>query len=457
MTSTDFIIMNKEKISKVSTYVLPIDKRTTIGRSGSCHITIKKPEISSYHAVFYYEDDSFWLRDNDSANGTELNGKSVTGNNKLKFNDIIKIGDYYFTFVCEFVYGEGKKFFLEIGKKAPSKSEKTQKIKPLPKKKKSKSAKKSKKKNHPLLKSMGSDVVTKLRDFNLKHQKVIGSIKKFTVLSIICHLFIVYLLGKYIVDRQLKDDPKEIALILREDQPKIEIPKQPIIDVPEPEIKENVANPVLDISMKNEVNSSVNSLKNTMDDVEVSEASVTSTPVGVGDIKIGKGYKGSQDFSFINRLKKANGRFQGVDIRLTLIWDGYSDLDMHAQTPSEVKIFHGNKIVGNGELDVDKNASEPVRNPVENIIWDTAEDGEYTISVVLFDPRNSRLYIPFKVEFQVFGDVYYYKGTFKKSEVKEELEIVKFECRDGKYRIRKTINDRPTPKVREESLDLIVE
>ena len=73
-----------------------------------------------------------------------------------------------------------------------------------------------------------------------------------------------------------------------------------------------------------------------------------------------------------------------------------------------------------------------------------------------FDPRRNRADIPFKIEFKIFGDVYYYRGRVKNNDSKEPLEIVKFACREGKYKILKSINDKVIKFV-EEELDLVIE
>ena len=454
------ITENKKAGSKVNSYKLSLEKRLTIGRSDSCKITIKKPEISSFHAVVYYEEESFWLVDNDSANGTTLNGQSVKGKNKLKFNDLIKIGDYSFNFVGEYDYNEGKTFFLEIFKGKLNENSKTQKLKTTSKKKKeiapSKIEKKKGKGKNRYLHNLKSDMVNKLKEFNHNHQKMANSIKKFVTISLIFHLLAIYLLGKFFVDTKPGDETREIVLSLQEQQPIVKLPDVPQVEIPEPEIQQETNDPVIKVDLQSSANSSIDSLSNTSDDVLISDSANATLDGVLGDIQVGKGYKGVQDASFTKRLIKAKGRFKDVDVRLTLIWNGFSDLDLHAMTPSLQSIFHGQKSIGNGELDIDKNASKPVNNPVENIIWTKADDGEFTVSVVLFDPRRSKADIPFKIEFKIFGDVYYYKGRVKNDDSKDPLEIVKFACRDGKYKILKSINDRVIKYV-EEELDLVIE
>ena len=106
---------------------------------------------------------------------------------------------------------------------------------------------------------------------------------------------------------------------------------------------------------------------------------------------------------------------------------------------------------------IDKNATDPVRNPVENIIFQKAEDGDYIIQLKLFESRNVKD-IPFKVEFVIFGDVFYYKGVLSEAKQgKNLIEIVDFTCRDGKYRINSYINEPPPKKLIEDGLDLLTQ
>ena len=72
-------------------------------------------------------------------------------------------------------------------------------------------------------------------------------------------------------------------------------------------------------------------------------------------------------------------------------------------------------------------------------------------------PILKRLKVPFKVEFQIYGDTYYYKGMFNEDEEKKTIDIVHFACRDGKYRILKSMNDEDEPEgiLDDEGLDVL--
>ena len=85
--------------------------------SESCHIHLNKPAISGEHAFVYYDQDEFLVEDNNSSNWTRLNGLPISGISKFSLNDVIRVGDYTFTLVCEFSIEKGGKFYyLEIRK-----------------------------------------------------------------------------------------------------------------------------------------------------------------------------------------------------------------------------------------------------------------------------------------------------------------------------------------------------
>eukprot|EP01044_Picomonas_judraskeda_P001986 COSAG03_NODE_130_length_12039_cov_8.050180_2_plen_86_part_00 len=56
-----------------------------------------------------------------------------------------------------------------------------------------------------------------------------------------------------------------------------------------------------------------------------------------------------------------------------------SDLDLHVKPPEDEWIYHGNKISGGGELDVDKQAS--ANDPIENVFFTEAQLGRYTVKI----------------------------------------------------------------------------
>lgn len=65
--------------------------RVTIGRGMDNDIVISDPGASRHHAVFTYEGDVWMVNDNNSTNGTYLNGESIT-KHLLVSTDVIELG-----------------------------------------------------------------------------------------------------------------------------------------------------------------------------------------------------------------------------------------------------------------------------------------------------------------------------------------------------------------------------
>lgn len=62
---------------KGTQYPLDPDRPMHIGRATGCEIMLTDPNSSRFHAVVYYEDYAWHLRDTDSRNGTLVNGQKV--------------------------------------------------------------------------------------------------------------------------------------------------------------------------------------------------------------------------------------------------------------------------------------------------------------------------------------------------------------------------------------------
>ncbi|MCD8049248.1 MAG: FHA domain-containing protein [Clostridia bacterium] len=87
---------------------LPFDVResyeitddNTIGRGRGCSIRIDDESLSGEHCRIFKSDGSFFLEDNDSTNGTFLNGEPVTDEAvELIDGDKISIGSLMFLYV----------------------------------------------------------------------------------------------------------------------------------------------------------------------------------------------------------------------------------------------------------------------------------------------------------------------------------------------------------------------
>jgi len=77
---------------KTNSYVISTAAETRIGRDPSlADITIPELIVSKLHCIMYFTDDGVFLKDNDSTNGTYVNGQEIT-EQKLEQNDTITLG-----------------------------------------------------------------------------------------------------------------------------------------------------------------------------------------------------------------------------------------------------------------------------------------------------------------------------------------------------------------------------
>lgn len=99
-------------------------------------------------------------------------------------------------------------------------------------------------------------------------------------------------------------------------------------------------------------------------------------------------YDGDVADSIKERVKRAGGNTNAA-LRVSLAWDNYDDLDIHAFTPNRGHIYFGNRL---GVLDVDKNApgTSLTREPVENLSWAKPADGGYRIEVNNYNKRETQ-------------------------------------------------------------------
>lgn len=66
----------------------------TIGRGADCDVTIAHPSVSRNHASIERKDDTYYIKDLGSLNGTFLNGSRITGQTKVTKDDTIFIGRF---------------------------------------------------------------------------------------------------------------------------------------------------------------------------------------------------------------------------------------------------------------------------------------------------------------------------------------------------------------------------
>lgn len=120
-------------------------------------------------------------------------------------------------------------------------------------------------------------------------------------------------------------------------------------------------------------------------------------------------YKDGNADSVKEKVKAAGGRVDG-ELRISLSWYNYDDLDLHVIEPdgNEIAFHRKSSSNGNGRLDVDMNAGGgTTREPVENVIFvDETKmlEGTYRVSVNNFNRRES-LDTGFNVEIECKGEV----------------------------------------------------
>lgn len=127
-------------------------------------------------------------------------------------------------------------------------------------------------------------------------------------------------------------------------------------------------------------------------------------------------YHGGIDGEIKRRVESAGGKYEGNEIRCSLIWESYTDLDLHCITPSGEHIgFQNKKGRCGGWLDIDMNAGgRHSMTPVENIRWSNglAKQGTYQFYVHNYAERGHGT-TPFKVELEVNGKIYTFSGTLR--------------------------------------------
>jgi pSer/pThr/pTyr-binding forkhead associated (FHA) protein/Mg-chelatase subunit ChlD len=94
--------LNQNEDEDESVTIHKLDKpRINIGRSQRNDIVIHQPAVSSFHATIDFRNMAFYLEDQRSTNGTQLNGMRLTPNEplRLKSGDRITFAKYDFKFV----------------------------------------------------------------------------------------------------------------------------------------------------------------------------------------------------------------------------------------------------------------------------------------------------------------------------------------------------------------------
>lgn len=109
------------------------------------------------------------------------------------------------------------------------------------------------------------------------------------------------------------------------------------------------------------------------------------------------------------KVKRAGGNVEG-ELRMSLEWFNYDDLDLHVTEPDGNEIYFGNKRSPHGFLDVDMNAGGgTTREPVENITFDKhLQTGVYTVMVHNYCKRENKDF-GFNVQIACKGEEWNFK------------------------------------------------
>lgn len=109
------------------------------------------------------------------------------------------------------------------------------------------------------------------------------------------------------------------------------------------------------------------------------------------------------DSNIKERVKRAGGNVTTAQLRISLAWYNFDDLDLHVTEPSGRHIYFGSKMGTNGSLDVDMNAGYGrTREPVENVAYTKVADGVYQVKVNQFNMRETSN-VGFQMEIEVDG------------------------------------------------------
>lgn len=142
------------------------------------------------------------------------------------------------------------------------------------------------------------------------------------------------------------------------------------------------------------------------------------------------GYTGGITDSIKEKVKLAGGNVDG-ELRVSLEWHNYDDLDIHIHEPQKGEhIYFSNKVSRtSGHLDVDRNAgSGTTREPVENVIWTNKKnmlEGTYKVRVHNFAQRE-KTQVGFTVQVEHNGEKFDFEYS-KNPSNNAYQDIVEFE------------------------------
>lgn len=140
-------------------------------------------------------------------------------------------------------------------------------------------------------------------------------------------------------------------------------------------------------------------------------------------------YAGDLADSIKERVKQAGGRVD-ADLRCSLSWFNFDDLDLHMTEPGgeEICYHHKNSLRTSGQLDVDMNAGGGhTRSAVENIFYPHKEkmlEGMYRLFVHQYSQRES-VDVGFQAEMEFDGVIHSFAWQ-KALRTSENVDVVTF-------------------------------
>jgi EAL domain-containing protein (putative c-di-GMP-specific phosphodiesterase class I) len=85
-----------------------------VGRRSDLSLTLSRQTVSGLHAEIVSRDDTLYLRDLDSTNGTYLNGERIVGERPLKGGELIQFADLPFRFARESASAESQTMCADL-------------------------------------------------------------------------------------------------------------------------------------------------------------------------------------------------------------------------------------------------------------------------------------------------------------------------------------------------------
>lgn len=140
-------------------------------------------------------------------------------------------------------------------------------------------------------------------------------------------------------------------------------------------------------------------------------------------------YHGGADAEIRRRVESAGGRYEDNEIRCSLAWDNYTDLDLHCEGPGGHIYFASKRDRNGGWLDVDANGGmATTTSPVENIRWATARPGRYLFYIHNYAER-ARGHNAYKAELEVAGKIFTFEGII--GSTNSRIDLAHFVYQNG--------------------------